>query len=224
MTAIETILHRATAEKKALMLEREHIKNLLKPIRKLAFDVDAPHSDCIPFIEVCKAFEHMAHDIAKRKAANVSTSLRRHMQYLQEAHLSNKREVLHTIPVISAPVAASYLGVSADALLTSENHCRAIFSLEYIRMTSYSMSDLQLIVENPHWLLPHVIKAPKDLKGRLLPLPDYKVFVDWEVATAYTDLALSDLNKYAQKSGHPARPYRLSDLEKIRLAKLNAVA
>lgn len=221
MTTIETILHRASTGKKALMMEREFARTLLEPVREFAFDVAKPVVDRKPFIEVYKAFERMANDIAIRKAANVSLSMRRHIQRLQEAHLTNKRNVLHTIPVVSTPVAASYLGVPPDALLTSENHCKAVLSLRYIGMTSYSMSDLQLIAENPHWMLPHVPKAQAGLQKGLRPVPAYQVFVDWEVATAYTDMTLDELNKCVKKSTHPARPYRLSDLEMIRVTKLN---
>jgi hypothetical protein len=221
MTDTNTIIRQASKAKKTLMLEREHNNTLLDPIRALAFDLTKPDADRKPFIEVFKAFEHMAHFIVNRKAANISTSMRRHVQNLKEAHLVNKWDVLRTIPVVSAPVSASYLGVSSDALLTCENHCKAVFSMDYIGAACYSVEDLQMIAENAHWVLPHVIKAPTDAQGRLMPVPLHKVFVDWEVALAYTNSTMNELNKRVYKSTHPTRQYRVSDLEQIRIAKLN---
>lgn len=222
MQNVTTLLYQPSAAKVELMMERERSTAILEPVSSIAIDTSVPYEQRKPFLDIHKAFLHMSHESVRRKAASISVSMRRHMQQLAEAPLTNKRDVLRSMPIVTIPVAAMSLGLHPDALLTNENDCRAVFAALYIGALCYSLDDLRLIAENPHWILPRTFKAPLECQSRCSLIQDSLIFVDWEVATAYTNLALDELNKLVRKSTHPSRPYRLADLEQVRMAKLAA--
>lgn len=49
---------------------------------------------------------------------------------------------------------------------------------------------------------------------------DHLLYLDTEIACAYTDMTPTELSKAVRRSAQSRRPFRLSDLEKIRVAKL----
>jgi len=142
---------------------------------------------------------------------------------LRKAPLEDKRTYLRAIPVISAPVAAAYLGVTTGAInsFTAE-HSRAVGD-RYARGYCLSMDEVFLIEKNPQWLVGVVSpKGADEVEAFDNSAFDSLLYVGADLACAFTDMTLSELRKAVKVGPQAMRPFRLSDLEKIRVAKLNA--
>ena len=143
---------------------------------------------------------------------------------LQKAPLEDKRAYLRAVPVISAPVAAAYLGVTTAAVskLTAD-HYQAIGN-HYARGYCLSMDEVFLIEKNPQWLAG--MQSQNDAGG-INPVDDnvfdHLLYVGKDVACAFTNMAPWEVRQAVKAGAQAMRPYRLSDLEKIRVAKLNAI-
>jgi hypothetical protein len=142
---------------------------------------------------------------------------------LQIAELSQKREILRYMKVISSPIAAAYLGMSEDSLNRLKNEEKNVFGGDYAGGYCYSMEELNLIARNHGWTnawsradydhdVPHVEVTSLD----------QVVMVDVCVAVAFTNMSPTELSESVPHTSHSYRPYRLADLEKIRMAKLAA--
>jgi hypothetical protein len=141
---------------------------------------------------------------------------------LKKSPLEDKRTYLRAVPVISAPVAAAYLGCTTAAMNTfTAEHYHAVGD-RYARGYCLSMDEVFLIEQNPQWLGDVVSQkdggAIETTDGNTF---DYLLYVGEDVACAFTDMMPSELRKAAKVGPQAMRPYRLSDLEKIRVAKLN---
>ncbi|WP_373991922.1 hypothetical protein [Duganella sp. BuS-21] len=141
---------------------------------------------------------------------------------LRKATLEDKRAFLRAAQVISAPVASAYLGVTSGTLNKFvTNHCHVIGG-RYARGNCLSMDEVFLIEQNPKWMDGDVshndaseVNAVDDTTF------DYLLYVGEDLACAFTDMTPLELRKAIKAGAQALRPYRLSDLEKIRVAKLN---
>ena len=144
---------------------------------------------------------------------------------LKKAPLEDKRIYLRAVPIISAPVAAAYLGVTTAAVNKfTANHYHAIGD-RYARGYCLSMDEVFLIEQNPQWLAG--VQSQNDAGGVDAVedgVFDCLLFLSEDVACAFTDMKPSELHKAAKAGVQALRPFRLSDLEKIRVAKLSAAA
>lgn len=146
---------------------------------------------------------------------------------LKSAALKFKRKVVDTMAIIPTPAAAAYLGIPEARL--REMKYNAMFGDVYMGRQCFSMDELALLAMNPGWVKYYTPEASAE--QIVLPNPaalDAMTFVDEELACAYTDLAIYNLAKQAKPSLRRYGTYnikhqfRLSDLEKIRVAKLIA--
>lgn len=144
---------------------------------------------------------------------------------LSKAPLEDKRSYLRAAQVISAPVAAAYLGVTAGALSKFTTGHINVIGGRYARGYCLSMDEVFMIEENPQWLAGAAsLKNVSNVNAVDDSAFDYLLYVGEDVACAFTDMTPSELSKAAKQGTQALRPYRLSDLEKIRVAKLNATA
>lgn len=142
------------------------------------------------------------------------------VEQLRLASPTDKREVLRAVPLVSAPVAAAYLGITTGAMNEfAHNHFRVIGD-SYAGGYCLSIDEIFLIEQNPHWLVGATssdkvldLEQANDAFDRLL-------YVSTDVACAFTDLPPFELSQAAHRSAQSRRPYRLSDLETIRIAQL----
>lgn len=139
------------------------------------------------------------------------------------AKLDQKREILRYMKVIASPIAAAYLGMSEDSLNSLKNNKKNVFGSHYAGGYCYSMEELNLIARNHSWT-DAWSRADYDheiAEGEVTSL-DQVVMVDLHVAVAFTNMSPIELSESVPHTSHIYRQYRLSDLEKIRLAKLKA--
>lgn len=160
----------------------------------------------------------------KVAAQNVIQKIKSPLQQLPETPLANKREVLRYAQIIPSAIAAAYVGVSEHALKKWASMYK-VFGKRYAGGYSYSLAELKIIAENRPWIYSEILfskarsTAPDDEK-----LLDEVTIVDYDVAAAFTDLSYEEVLKHVPPNQMYNRLFRLSDLEKIRVAKLNAAA
>lgn len=143
------------------------------------------------------------------------------MEQLTQASLENKRAVLRYAKIIPSPIAAAYIGVSEHAL-NEWNNCHRLFGERYAGGHAYSLAEIQLIASNRFWMYSEMgaddTRSTESYDAKAL---DEVVLVDPEVAFAFTDASYGTLAAKLPFNQLIKRPFRLSDLEKIRVAKLN---
>lgn len=151
--------------------------------------------------------------------------LARQVEELQAASLENKREILHAIPVVTMPVSAAFLGVNEANLRSLQHNCNGLFGAQYAGRQCYSAEELILFAKNQNWMSVYTNAEPQE-KDELPPLTmlDHLTFVDDDIAMAFTNLSYRELCNQVRESNRSHLPCRLSDLEKIRIAKLDAIA
>lgn len=160
-----------------------------------------------------------------RSEANVSRiPMDQQISALRKAPLEEKHYLLDSMPIISVPIGAAFLGVAeADLHDINSQNC-GVFGDFYLRRRCNSMNELLLIAQNPGFLRFRPDGAPP------LMSPDSKMlyemtFVDISTAMAYTNMSMHELQMKAQQIYRFYRcdfTYRVSDLEDIRLAGLKA--
>lgn len=167
-------------------------------------------------------FIFKASDVMKEVAAKICDKINPVLVQLREASLHEKREVLRYAQIIPTAIAAAYVGVSEHALKewASKN---AALGTRYAGARSYSLAELKIIADNRFWIYSEILSCPP----RSTTPDDEKSFdevvmVDYDVAAAFTGLSYNDLLKQVPRNQLYNRPFRMSDLEKIRVAKLNA--
>lgn len=148
---------------------------------------------------------------------------------LKSVALKAKRNVLDTMAIIPTPTAAAYLGIPEVRL--REMKYKAMFGDVYMGRQCFSMDELALLAMNPGWVKYYTPVASEEQIVLPNPAALYEMtFVDEDFACAYTDLDIYNLAKQAKPSQRRYGTYnikhqfRLSDLEKIRVAKLTATA
>lgn len=155
------------------------------------------------------------------EAQEMAKKIKPASEQLREVSIHDKREVIRYMQIIPTAIAAAYIGVSEHAL-NEWNNRRKVFGANYAGGHCYSLEELKMISNNRDWIYNTVdsddfrITAPDDEKSM-----DEVVMVDNTVASAFTDLSNVELYQQLPRNQLTKRPYRLSDLEKIRVAKLN---
>lgn len=173
---------------------------------------------CIKQEELYDALSESALQLAECVEAKTEAA----QDQLGAASLDAKREVLRYMKIIPTPIAAAYMGTTEDVLNKLKHREGSLFGADYAGSHCYSMEELNLIVNNPYWLATFY---QFDERGQLeqphVTDLDYVVMVDEQTAAAFTEMTPIDLATHARYTAQSRRPYRLSDLEKIRVAKLN---
>jgi hypothetical protein len=154
-------------------------------------------------------------------AADMQAQLREAAAMLQAVSLKEKREVMRYVKIIPTPVAAAYLGITEDMLNNMKARPPFLFGTQYAGGHCYSMEELNLIAQNLEWACDWIYEKVPPLPDDDSTVLDRVVMVDEYIATALTDTTVVELSKLLSTTEHTRRPFRLSDLEKIRVAKLN---
>lgn len=160
---------------------------------------------------------------AMKWATDMEAQLPNAAAMLQAVPLKEKREVMRYVKIVPTPVAAAYLGITEDMLNNMKTSSPFAFGAHFAGGHCYSLEELNLIAQNLHWTCSWVyekvaVQLPDDST-----VLDRVIMVDEYIATALTDTTAVELSKLLSTTEHTRRPYRLSDLEKIRVAKLNGV-
>ena len=167
-------------------------------------------------------------DIVAQLAAFMSQNqknLHAPIEQLRLAPMVDKRAVLMSIPMINIPVAAAYLGTTSAALHQFTTDHANVIGASYAGGYCLSIDEVFMIEQHLHWLegkaRPSHSRRPQQLDARVF---DHFLYMDELVASFFADAELPEIRKGTNESAHLGRPYRLSDLEKIRVAKLQAIA
>lgn len=219
----ELISRNATIKPKKNLMEYEVHQHAMK--WKAIWAVGAgPQRDSI---EMLIDFAHAEVRETLRNA--ITAEYASHDEYvakLKAAPAKEKRKVAEGMAIIPTPAAAAFLGIPEVRL--REMKYKAMFGDIYMGRQCFSMDELALLAINPGWLERFWPSASAD--AIVLPNPaalDEMTFVDEDFACAYTDLDIYNLAKQVTPSRrrygtyNDKHQFRLSDLEKIRVAKLN---
>lgn len=139
---------------------------------------------------------------------------------LAEMPLEDKRSVLRYAQIIPSPIAAAYIGVSEYALKEWKNR-RPVFGAQYAGGHCYSHAEMQIIANNRFWIAGDVNYEQRATSRNDEKSLDEILMVDYDIACSFTDPDPIDWLFDVPFSQMQKRPFRLSDLEKIRVAKLN---
>ncbi|MYN47441.1 hypothetical protein GTP23_20560 [Pseudoduganella sp. FT93W] len=164
---------------------------------------------------------HKASHIMKDAGAKICEKIKSPLEMLREAPLEDKREVLRYAQIIPTAIAAAYIGVSEHALSAWYKDLK-VFGENYAGSHCYSLEELKMIASNRYWICSEIV--PDD--RRVTPSDDEKsldevVMLDYQFAAAFTDMTHEQMLEYLPRNQLSKRPYRLSDVEKIRIRKLN---
>lgn len=149
---------------------------------------------------------------------------------LRAAPAEDKRSVLRANHVVSVAVAAAYLGVTAAALHALTAIYTKFIGARYAGGYCLSIDEVFMIEKNMNWFdNMYWYDGKSTATAQVTAKPDetafdHLLYLDTEIACAYTDMTQIELSKAVRRSAQSRRPFRLSDLEKIRVAKLNAIA
>lgn len=164
----------------------------------------------------------IAAEVEKFKAAK-SKELIASAEQLRAASLSDKRAVMRAVHVVGMPIAAAYLGTTTRCLNEFTNEHVRVIGDRYAGGYCLSIDEVFLIEQNKKWLGDSTSAVQVAERDQIKEDVFYHMlFVGADVACAYTDMTLPELSKNVAQGAQSRRPYRLSDLEKIRVAKLNA--
>ena len=161
-------------------------------------------------------------------AGAVNAAIATPLAQLKAAPLHDKREVLRYMQIVSPAVSAAMLGTTEDfvnELKTCEYEDCITFGGKYAGAHCYSIAELELIASNKVYVKDYAYTSVfrKTSTNQLYDATlDYFLLVDMETAMAFTDMTKVELSANVPQVGHSRRPYRLAELEKIRVAKLNA--
>ncbi|MQA23639.1 hypothetical protein [Rugamonas rivuli] len=161
------------------------------------------------------------HAVAAEVASFVEQVTLPVLDQLNETALKDKRHVLGYAQIIPAAIAAAFLGLS-EKNLTGWQQCWSIFGKSYAGAHCYSLKELQMIAENRGQiytgLVADDVRAVATVADTAL---DEVVMVEEEVAAAFANMSRKEISTQLPRNALMRRPYRLSDLEKIRVSKLN---
>lgn len=163
------------------------------------------------------------------KVAAKQLSYTEHLTELKSAPLSHKRAVAKSMAIIPTAAAATFIGMPETRLREMKD--KALFGDQYLGRQCFSEDEMVLLALNPGWAERFAPRASTE--EIVLPDSSYldaMIFVDEDFAAAYTDMDVHEVlmqvtptkRRYGTYGRH--RQIRLSDLEKIRVAKLNASA
>lgn len=164
-----------------------------------------------------------AMDMADAVAQQIPSALAQ----LKAASLGEKRQVLRYMHIVSPAVSAAFLGTSEDIAneLKSSDSFGVPLGKNYAGSHSFSMAELELIADNTVWVeCGDGISLKKAQAAYDETILDHVTLVDEETAIAFTNLSSDELHAAVPRTSHTRRPYRLADLEEIRVAKMKALA
>lgn len=213
----------ALETKASLMHEYMQKMDILKPFSTMAWNSYEPYEKRKPYIEILDNLEKEASAALTVSRLSPALVLARKIEELELASVESKREILRSIPTIIVPVAAMYLGVKEVDLHRFKYSCKGLFGARYMNRQCYSMDELHLIAKNPEWMHEYTVAKVQDADE----LPDLTalddcIFLDKDLACGFTNMSDDELRGMVRRSYRKYAPYRLSDLEKIRVAKLNS--
>lgn len=214
----------ALAAKAALMSQYLSDLAKLNPLRNVAYDRDISYAKREPIILHLNSLAAQVRAPFKAAMMALNVPLERQIEKLESVCVHDKRDVLQSIPIITVPVGASYLGVIEAELHGLKHNCEGMFGERFMGRQCYSMDEMHLIAKNPTWMNKYTSAKPQD-EAELpkLAVLDHLTFVSLAIAQAYTNLTYVELSSLiTTRRGL----YRLADLEQIRLAKsadVNAV-
>jgi hypothetical protein len=195
------------------------------------FPIVAQHAVSIPHLENELIFNEIqpaligifaAGAAIEDAAVKVSEKIKPVLKQLQDTSIRNKRDVLRYAQIIPTAIAAAYVGVSEHALKEWASLYQ-VFGSRYAGARSYSLAELNIIAENRFWICSEILAcAPRSTTPDDDKVQDEVTMVDYDIAAAFTNLSYSEVVKQLPPNQLYNRPFRLSDLEKIRVAKLNA--
>lgn len=143
---------------------------------------------------------------------------------LNRAGLADKREVLRYMKIITSPVAAAYLGITEKMLANLKNWESCNLGEQYAGGHCHSLEELNLIAKNLQWVCDWEYTNKPAHTAVDSSVLDYVIHVDEAIAMAITDTTAAELRGLVSMTENTRRPYRLADLEKVRVAKLHAAA
>jgi hypothetical protein len=164
--------------------------------------------------------DNLAMEMALNMAEEVAGAIKADLEQLKNTPLPHKREVLNHLQVVSSAIAAAYLGISENILNEMKNATGQLFGAQYHGGHCYSMEELNLIASNMRWM-PSCYVQDRAIEHVASYALDEIIMVDPIIAFYYTDETV--LSNGVPITSMLHRCYRLADLEKIRIAKLNAV-
>jgi hypothetical protein len=145
------------------------------------------------------------------------------LDQLDETALKYKRHVLGYAQIIPAAIAAAFLGLS-EKNLTGWQQCWSIFGKSYAGAHCYSLNELRMIAANRGQIYTGLVADDVRVVATVADTAlDEVVMVEEEVAAAFANMSCEEIHTKLPRNALMRRPYRLSDLEKIRFAKLNAI-
>lgn len=143
---------------------------------------------------------------------------------LRRAPLEYKRAVLSYMHIIPVSIAAVFLGLS-EKNLNDWQQCWSIFGKSYAGAHCYSLNELYVIANNRGQIFTGLVaEEVRDVSTVAHTALDEVVMVEEKVAAALANMSLDEIHDRLPRNALIRRPFRLSDLEKIRVAKLNATA
>lgn len=164
------------------------------------------------------------HEAAAEAASFVAEVTLPVLDQLEHSALEYKRQVLSYAQIIPAPIAAAFLGLS-EKNLTGWQQYWSIFGKAYAGAHCYSLKELQLIAENRGQIYTGLVADDvRAVEAGADTALDEVIMVGEKVAAAFANMSGEEIRTQLPRNALMRRPYRLSDLEKIRVAKLNAIA
>lgn len=173
--------------------------------------------------ELMNAWNAEADDELQDKLTMTEVSVAQQILALKMVPLADKCIVLASMPIIDVQQAAGFLGLAELEF----NHFIAfhhdIFGKSYMNRRRYSVDELMLIHSNPEWLSNY--RKPR--APAAAPMPGYLLFgrftvVEEKLAMAFCNITRDELPKVAHVTSRNILTYYLVDLDKIRVAKLEA--
>lgn len=174
-------------------------------------------------LDLMNAWNAEADDELQDKLTMTEVSVAQQILALKMAPSADKCIMLASMPIIDVQQAAGFL----DLTELDFNHFIAfhhdIFGKCYMNRRRYSVDELMLIRSNPEWLSNY--RKPR--ASVVAPMPDYLLFgsftvVEEKVAMAFCNITRDELPKVAHVISRNVLAYYLVDLDKIRVAKLEA--
>lgn len=211
----------------SLMNKKADAAKIIYDARVTAWYLHAERKTSVQALADAMEVECTEAEIAELRSAkaNVAGNLIGSVEQLNAAPLQMKRAVLRSLPIITIPLACAYLGTVASTLHAFSDKTYQLIGGQYAGGYCLSIDELFLIAANPRWIpaITHWHKAPQVKCETDDTVFDSLLNVDENIACAFVDMTPTELRQLLRCGPHTRRPYRLLDLEKIRVSKLSAI-
>jgi hypothetical protein len=168
--------------------------------------------------QTSKDIERQLSEFASTNVGKLTTRI----QQLQAAPLANKHSMLRSVPLVSVPIGAAFLGINTSMLYKFTADFAGIIGDFYAGGYCLSIDEILMIEQNPQWCgaitRVNEVTAKKPVDGRIF---DHMLNVNECVACAFANMTPSELRSTVQQNSQTRRPFRLADLEKVRVEKLS---